>query len=109
MPTNRPNRKLSTDYRIRHARTWARAATSNNHFTRALRLMFEGWQLYAMANRNQYGSAIGDDYVLGEYWEEIGYSLLGLLNGETGPGIDCGSLETLFRETLRVNACNQNR
>lgn len=62
-----------------------------NDFGRALRKMLEGWEAYAAAHEARYEDSIGKDYVIGEYWANVGLSIKRLLDGETG-GFDCGSL-----------------
>src|SRR5688572_10017184 len=51
---------------------------------------------YAVNHRGRYESAIGDDGVLGQYWEDIARGVLGLLNGECGR-LDCGSVDSHIR------------
>lgn len=63
--------------------------------------MLAGWLRYADAHRNQYGSHIGTDGVLGDEWARIGAGLRGLLNGALGR-LDAGTLDSLIAETLRA-------
>ena len=66
--------------------------------------MLKGWQQYATAHHSRFGSAIGEDYVLGPQWQAIGEGLIGLLNGETGR-LDCGTLDAFIRDTMEANGC----
>lgn len=59
------------------------------------------WLTYAEHHKRRYGSGIGEDYFLGDYWGAWGFALLGLLNGATGR-LDCGTLSTILRETLEA-------
>jgi hypothetical protein len=70
-----------------------KAISSNvNHpAAQALREMLVGWERYAKAHEGRYESKIGDDYVLGPYWANVGLAIKRLLDGETG-GLDCGSI-----------------
>lgn len=68
---------------------------TNDH-GRAMSMMLRGWSLYAKAHRDRFESGIGEDYMLGLEWADIGMALLGLLNGETG-GLDRGSIDRNVR------------
>jgi hypothetical protein len=69
-------------------------------FEQALVDLFSGWLRYADSHKQQYGSGIGEDMILGAEWSKIGSALRGLLNGETGR-FDCGLLDSLIAKTLR--------
>lgn len=71
---------------------------TNDH-GRALRRMLEGWEDYATAYRKAYGSPVGDDGVIGDYWAEVGLTIKRLLDGETG-GLDCGSIASNITEMI---------
>jgi hypothetical protein len=58
-----------------------------------------GWATYADEYYEAFGSAIGDDYVLGKAWEEIGSALLEMLNGDLGR-LDGGTLDGKIRDIL---------
>jgi len=47
---------------------------------------------YARLHVEAYHSPVGEDYVLGDHFAQIGLNIHGLLNGETGR-LDCGTLE----------------
>jgi hypothetical protein len=66
-------------------------AGKTNGFGEALAKMLEGWQQYADAHEARYEEHIGNDFVLGDYWAEVGLAIKRLLDGDTG-GFDCGSL-----------------
>jgi hypothetical protein len=66
-------------------------AGKTNDFGRSLIKMLDGWQDYAKSHEVRYESPIGDDYVIGVYWAELGLAIKRLLDGETG-GLDCGSI-----------------
>ena len=91
----------TNDYLTRHRRAWNNAT---NPWTKNVKTMILAWAGYAQTHRAAYGSPIGEDYVLGEHWKDIGRSLLGLLNGECGPDIDCGTLDSAIRGIMRDNA-----
>src|SRR5689334_11744723 len=69
-------------------------------FETAVVEMFKGWAKYAEDHKARYESPIGDDGVLGDYWESIGDALRGLLNGETGR-LDCGTLDGFILNTMK--------
>jgi hypothetical protein len=69
----------------------ARYGGGNKH-SQAIREMLLGWALYAEAHEARFESGIGEDYVLGPYWANVGLAIKRLLDGETG-GFDCGSLD----------------
>lgn len=64
--------------------------------------MLSAWAGYAKAHREKFESTIGEDYVLGPAWEEIGLGIRALLNGETGR-LDCGTLDAFILDTLGGN------
>lgn len=66
-------------------------------------LMLGGWETYARAHKNEFGSSIGDDGVLGPAWESIGDGLRELLNGEVGARLDCGTLDSFIVDTMKDN------
>lgn len=43
--------------------------------------------------------------VLGDHWADIGYALLGLLNGDCG-ALDCGTLDSIIRDNLQEAGFN---
>jgi hypothetical protein len=85
----------------RHYREWQ---SPHSRFVKALKQMIEGWEAYAAAHQKTYESPIGEDGVIGEYWRQIGQGLRGLLDGDTGSEIDCGTLEHSLRSTMKLNA-----
>ena len=64
--------------------------------------MLRGWAVYAAKHFQHNGSPIGEDYVLGPQWEQIGLGIRGLLNGITGR-LDCGTLDAFILDTLSEN------
>lgn len=68
-------------------------------FERAIVGGLRAWIDYAAEHAARYGSGIGEDYILGPFWEDWGRCLLGLLDGETGR-LDCGTLDAIIRESL---------
>lgn len=64
-------------------------------FEQSIRDLVGGWESYAMAHRDRYGSVIGEDYILGDAWRDVGLALHRLLDGETGR-FDCGTLDQLL-------------
>lgn len=65
--------------------------------------MLHFWEMYAAEHAKRWESPIGEDYVLGPEWRDIGLAIRGLLNGETGQ-LDCGTLDSFILNTLRENA-----
>jgi predicted RNA methylase len=68
-------------------------------FESAIATLYRGMAEYADATRAAYDGTIGDDYVLGESWKDLGNALIGLLNGETGR-LDCGTLDGQIRDLI---------
>lgn len=64
--------------------------------------MIKGWAKYAEDHRARFESPIGQDGVLGDYWESIGDALRGLLNGDCGR-LDCGTLDGFILRTMAGN------
>jgi hypothetical protein len=64
--------------------------------------MLHYWEMYASKHQTRFESLIGEDYVLGPEWVNIGTAIRGLLNGETGR-LDCGTLDGFILETMREN------
>jgi len=71
--------------------------------------MLQGWEGYATVHKSEFESSIGDDNVLGPAWEAIGDSLRELLNGEVGPRLDCGTLDSFILNTMRSNTPQTRR
>lgn len=68
--------------------------------------MLRGWHAYARAHIARYGVKLGDDYVLGPAWFQIGSAMLRMLNGELGR-LDGGTLDKFIRQTLLDNGFDQ--
>ena len=64
--------------------------------------MLHLWAQYAADHKKEYDAQIGDDYVLGPAWEELGDSIRTLLNGQTGR-LDCGTLDAFILDTMSKN------
>ncbi len=75
----------------------------NRAFETPLVAMLLGWEQYAVDHKTRYDSPIGDDGVLGPHWRDIGLGLRGLLNGDCGPRLDCGTLDAFLLGTLEAN------
>ncbi len=60
--------------------------------------MIEAWARYADQHRALYGAKLADDSYLGPIWNDLGRSIHGLLNGETGR-LDCGTLSSFIHST----------
>lgn len=113
MLTMKANPKLPGDWKERH--NGAVAAMINppltghtltpvhRPFEYPVAAMLHAWAEYADDHRTAYESAIGDDGVLGPEWQAIGLGIRGLLNGETGPRLDCGTLDGFILDTLAAN------
>lgn len=76
-------------------------------FADAIRRMIVGWECYAIAHRQRYDSPIGEDYVIGEEWAEIGRGLIGLLDGELGE-LDAGNIDMLIRDIAQQNGLSRD-
>lgn len=74
-------------------------AGRTNEMGRALRQMLEGWEAYAAAHFKRYEGRIGEDYVIGVYWAQVGLAIKRLLDGDAG-GWDCGSLAANISEIV---------
>jgi hypothetical protein len=77
------------------------------NFETSLVHMLTAWAVYAESHKIRYESPIGEDFVLGTEWRQIGLSLRGLLNGETGR-LDCGTLDSFILDTLKENGFGDN-
>lgn len=86
--------KPNSAYEIRH-----NAAVKNGG---AMQNMLIGWKTYAEAHKRRYDSLIGEDYILGPAWKEIGEGIRTLLNGELG-NLDGGTLDGFILDTLHEN------
>jgi hypothetical protein len=64
--------------------------------------MLQSWSDYAAAHKDSFGSPIGNDYVLGPNWKDMGLGIRGLLNGLTG-NLDCGTLDAFILDTMQEN------
>jgi hypothetical protein len=73
----------------------------NSDYEKAVVEMLSGWLRYADAVQSAWDSSIGNDYVLGPNWAQIGAGLRGLLNGELGR-IDAGTLDSILCRTLET-------
>lgn len=87
---------------VRHGRALLDGPGGVYPFESSLLGMLIGWQNYAEDHRREYSSRIGDDGVLGPCWEEIGKSLIGLLNGRLGR-LDGGTVDGFIRDCLTEN------
>lgn len=72
-----------------------------NAHGRALIKLLAAWEEYADAHQDRFGDGIGDDYVLGPYWANVGLAIKRLLDGETG-GLDCGSIDRRVSEQIEA-------
>lgn len=109
MATLKANHKLPNDngWQDRHnaAVMYPRPLSSES----AVVTMLKGWAEYAEAHERQFESKIGDDCVLGQEWEAIGVGIRGLLNGETGTRLDCGTLDAFILDTLSENGMDTSQ
>jgi hypothetical protein len=85
------------DWQGRHLQ----AVCSPRGFERPLVRMVEQWLRYADAHQKEHESPIGEDFVLGQYWEDIGDALRGLLNGQSGR-LDCGTLDAVILDSMQA-------
>ncbi len=69
--------------------------------TRVMVGMIGAWLEYADTHKAKYGSGIGDDGVLGDYWAQMGVALLGMLNGDCG-SLDCGTLDGVILDAMKA-------
>lgn len=76
------------------------ARPGGNAFEGAIVGMLHAWLLYAEAHQNDYSASIGDDGVLGDEWESMGFAIIGLLNGNTGR-LDCGTIDSIVRQAMQ--------
>lgn len=69
--------------------------------------LIKSWLDYGQRHRAQYAASIGDDYVLGPEWAQIGMALLTLLNGDLGR-LDGGSLDGIIRDAMLAQGFDPN-
>jgi hypothetical protein len=69
---------------------------------RALRMMLEGWEMYAEASLKEFDAPIGEDGCIGVYWKDIGRSLFRLMDGITG-GWDASSISGNIHQIMMDN------
>jgi len=102
--TYTPNVPDTTGWKRRHLEAMAdpcgrlRSDKAASHES-AMALMVRGWCEYAQSHKDQFGSEIGDDRVLGDEWMAIGRAMLDLLNGALGR-LDGGTLDAIIRDNL---------
>lgn len=95
--TAKPSISHITDWAHRHNRAIAQPSLHNGEIIAPL---IEAWARYAEGYRYQFPeSKLGDDYVLGEAWKQIGCELRTLLNGPCGR-LDCGTLDAFILDTM---------
>ena len=70
-------------------------------FESALVHLVKGLREYAQAHLDAYDSPIGEDYVIGDEWENIAHGIHGLLTGEHGR-LDGGSLSLAIMQELKA-------
>lgn len=61
--------------------------------------LLQAWLAYASQHASTYDWPIGEDFVLGRYWQDIGEAIRGMLNGTTGR-LDCGTLDGFILNTM---------
>jgi hypothetical protein len=76
-------------------------ACPRTEYERALVELLSGWLRYADAAQERWESGIGNDYVLGPNWAQIGTGIRGLLNGDLGR-LDGGTLDHVLCRTLEA-------
>jgi hypothetical protein len=81
--------------------------SESNRETGVVRMLV-GWQEYARDHKTRFESAIGEDYILGVAWQEIGEALRTLLNGETGR-LDCGTVDGFILDTMTENGIDTEK
>jgi hypothetical protein len=67
--------------------------------------MLRGWENYAKAHAKRFESPIGEDYVLGPAWQQVGEGIRALLNGVTDR-LDCGTVDGFILNTMAENGIN---
>jgi hypothetical protein len=82
-----------------------KAFNATEKHSSALLHMLTAWKSYATAHEAQFEGKIGNDYVLGAAWQEIGEALRTLLNGELG-GLDGGTVDGYILDTMKENGIN---
>jgi len=81
------------------AHNQAIAPYNTRRFEHAITAMLTAWREYARDHRAQFETPIGEDYVLGPAWREIGANIRQLLNGELGR-LDGGTLDGFILSTM---------
>lgn len=84
---------------------WARhhnQACDNPKGVEVIVTMLMGWKVYAKAHKQRYESVIGEDYILGKAWIDMGKAFITLLNGELAR-LDAGTLNAFIRKVATEN------
>jgi hypothetical protein len=95
-----PKYPNDTGYQTRHNTA---IANPRPGLEKAMVDMLKAWTAYALAYESKFDSQIGGDGVLGEDWLDIGKGIRGLLNGDCGPRLDMGTLDSYIIDTLKEN------
>ena len=95
--------KAGQDWQIRHNEAVDLYCTMIRSHEHSFLKLLAGWKGYADSHKYMFESCIGDDNVLGPAWEVVGDGLRELLNGEVGPRLDCGTLDSFIYDTMKDN------
>lgn len=79
----------------RHCKAWDFGLQTRRGLCGTVVTMIDAWAAYADAHFSRYESSIGEDYVLGVAWVEMGKAIRTMLNGELG-GLDGGTVDGML-------------
>lgn len=102
----KPELPDSNGWKSRHNTAVAHTDHARNQATTheaAIIGLLTHWSNYAECHAREFDFLVGHDRVLGDDWEKIGDALRGLLNGITGPRLDCGTLDGFILETMKAH------
>jgi hypothetical protein len=105
--TRKAERAGGNGWGERHARAMRNVGSQEGQEQGVVQ-MLRGWADYADAHFHRFESPIGEDYVLGPAWLDIGKGIRSLLNGETGR-LDCGTIDGLILEIAEHNGFEEDK
>ena len=91
------------DRREVHRKTILQTGGLHNSFAP----MFRAWCRYAIDHEIRYGSGIGEDYITGRAWRDIGLALRRLLDGPIGE-LDYATLDTIICNNLTAQGYGES-
>lgn len=93
----------SESWKNRHVRAWL----SPKGFEVPITAMVSALGDYRVEYEAEYGSKIGDDYVLGASYLKLAKTVIEFLNGETG-NLNAGEVEHLIRRQVEAGGFTED-